>query len=42
MTISENPEIPIKNVSHNLNAQEITKIKDFIRINYSLLQRLGN
>jgi hypothetical protein len=42
LTVSNNPEIPNKNIQHNLNAQEINAIKSFVIKNLDILLKLGN
>jgi flagellar basal body rod protein FlgG len=42
LTVSEDPQIPIKNIKHNLNNQEIGQIKLFVAKNLDILNKLGN
>jgi hypothetical protein len=42
LTISKDPQIPDKNIQHNLSAKEINMIKQFIIINFDALEKLGD
>jgi hypothetical protein len=41
LTINENPQIPIKNVKHNLDNKDLNMIKEFVITNYEALNKLG-
>jgi hypothetical protein len=42
LTVSKEPQIPEKNMQHNLSAKEISMIKQFIIINLAALEKLGD
>jgi hypothetical protein len=42
LTVSDNPEIPIKNVKHDLTEQELNTIKLFVVTNLDILLKHGN